>query len=160
MSIQDRNLKAGTALVARYKKKDYRCEVVTGEDGKLAYRTGGKEYESPSGAGSAVMGGQACNGWRFWTVEGEQQPRTKATTTRTAAKKAAPKAKAKQEPKAKRGSKRARKVAGGANGAEPASEPKPVHCGVCDQPFPNGREASEHMRDEHGSVEAPGIGSK
>jgi hypothetical protein len=104
------------------------------------------------------MGGQACNGWRFWTVEGEQQPRTKAATTRTAAKKAAPKAKAK--PKAKRGSKRARKVAGGANGAEPASEPKPVHCGVCDQPFPNGREASEHMRDEHGSVEAPGIGSK
>jgi hypothetical protein len=31
----------------------------------------GKRFKSPSSAGSAVMGGTACNGWRFWTVEGE-----------------------------------------------------------------------------------------
>src|SRR3546814_1952134 len=29
-------------------------------------------YKSPSAAGSAVMGGTACNGWRFWSLEGEE----------------------------------------------------------------------------------------
>jgi hypothetical protein len=36
----------------------------------------GKRFTSPSAAGSAVMGGTACNGWRFWAVEGEA-PATK-----------------------------------------------------------------------------------
>ena len=32
----------------------------------------GKRYKSPSSAASAVMGGKAVNGWRFWSVEGAE----------------------------------------------------------------------------------------
>ncbi len=76
MSIEDRNLAAGTKLVARYKGKEYTAEVVKTEEG-LRYRLeDGKEFKSPSSAGSAVMGGSACNGWRFWSLEGtEPKPR-------------------------------------------------------------------------------------
>jgi len=77
MTIEDRNLAIGTKLVARYKGKDYTAEVVETEEG-LRYRLeNGKEFKSPSSAGSAVMGGSACNGWRFWSLEG-QEPKPKA----------------------------------------------------------------------------------
>ena len=33
----------------------------------------GKEFKSISSAGSEVMGGIACNGWRFWSVEGQNE---------------------------------------------------------------------------------------
>ena len=74
MSIENRNLKPGTVLVAVYpsrgpKRKEHRCEVVAGEEGRVGYRLkDGREFTSPSAAASAVMGGTACNGWRFWTV--------------------------------------------------------------------------------------------
>ena len=68
MTIEDRNLKPGTKLVARYKGQEQAAEVVETEDG-IRYRLAdGTAYKSPSSAGSAVMGGNACNGWRFWTV--------------------------------------------------------------------------------------------
>ena len=128
MSIEDRNLKPGTTLVARYKKQEHRAEVVEGEKGNVLYKLeDGREFTSPSAAGSAVMGGVACNGWRFWSVEGAEEP--KAT-------KAKPKAKAKAEPKAK---------------AE-----EPVTCGDCGQEFPTAAEAAKHMQDEHNSPEAAG----
>lgn len=39
------------------------------EAGGLRYRLeDGREFRSLSSAGSAVMGGIACNGWRFWSV--------------------------------------------------------------------------------------------
>ena len=166
MSIEDRNLKPGTVLVARYKKRDHRCDVVKGVEGKVAFRVNGKEYGSPSAAGSAVMGGTACNGWRFWTPEGAAKATKKAATRATAAKKPAAKAKgaskAKSASKAKRGAKpkKSRKVAGGANGAQPAPEAKPINCGACGQEFPTSREAADHMRDEHGSREAAGGGGR
>ncbi len=155
--IEDRNLKPGTVLVARYKKRDHRCEVIKGEEGKVLYQVGGNDYTSPSAAGSAVMGGTACNGWRFWSIEGSVP--TKATRTPTAAKKAAAKPKAAKKAKAKRAR---RKLAGGANGAslngtDPAE--KPVACGDCGQEFPTSREAADHMRSAHGAPEAPGNGS-
>jgi hypothetical protein len=89
MSIKDRDLKPGTTLVARYKGQEHSAEVVKTEDG-IRYRLGdGREFKSPSSAGSAVMGGNACNGWRFWSLVGEEHP--------TAPKKAAAKkGKAKQ----------------------------------------------------------------
>ena len=72
MAIENRNLSAGTRLVATYKKQTYVCTVEEGEEGKLEYvLEDGKRFKSPSAAGSAVMGGSACNGWRFWSVEGE-----------------------------------------------------------------------------------------
>jgi hypothetical protein len=161
MSIEDRNLKPGTVLVARYKRRDHRCEVVKGEDGRVAFRVGGKDYGSPSAAGSAVMGGTACNGWRFWTPEGAEAPARKPTTRATSAKRAntTPKPKGRKA-KGKAKPKKARKVAGGANGEEPETPvEKPVNCGDCGQEFPTSREAGDHMRDEHGSLEAAGVGA-
>jgi hypothetical protein len=72
MAIDDRNLAPGTKLVARYKGKEHTAEVVETEAG-LRYRVAdGREFKSPSSAGSAVMGGSACNGWRFWSVAGNE----------------------------------------------------------------------------------------
>ena len=70
--IEDRNLAPGTRLVARYKKVEYHATVVEGETGGLRYRLDdGREFKSPSAAGSAITG-HACNGWVFWgLVEGE-----------------------------------------------------------------------------------------
>ena len=78
MSIEDRNLAPGTKLVARYKAKEYTAEVVKTEEG-LRYRLeDGREFKSPSSAGSAIMGGSACNGWRFWSVAGAEAAKPKA----------------------------------------------------------------------------------
>ena len=75
MALENRNPEAGTRLVARYKKAEYTATVVEGEEGGLRYRLeDGREFKSPSAAGSAVMGGVACNGWRFWSLAGEAQP--------------------------------------------------------------------------------------
>ncbi len=77
MAIEDRNLAAGTKLVARYKGKEYTAEVVETEEG-IRYRLeDGKEFKSPSSAGSAVMGGSACNGWRFWSLAGSEEAKPK-----------------------------------------------------------------------------------
>lgn len=67
MSIEDRNLKTGTKLVATYKKQEFTCTVKGTKDGLRFVLDDGREFKSPSSAGSAVMDGSACNGWRFWT---------------------------------------------------------------------------------------------
>ena len=142
MALPNRDLKVGTKLEARYKGQVYRAEVAAGEDGKLAYRLeDGQEFTSPSAAGSAVMGGVACNGWRFRSLEGDLP--AKAEKPKREAKAKAP-AKTKASAKAKVGA----KAKAGKNGTGP------VACGECGQEFPNSREAAEHMRDEHGSAEA------
>lgn len=72
MSIENRDLKPGTKLVARYKGREHTCEVMGTEAG-IRYRLAdGREFKSPSSAGSVVMGGTACNGWRFWSIAGEE----------------------------------------------------------------------------------------
>src|SRR5512140_2846954 len=111
MPLDNRNLEPGTVLVARYKGQDRTCEVVQTEDG-LRYRLDdGSEHKSPSSAGKAAMGGVACNGWRFWSLQGTEPARKpKAekpakTTPKKAPAKAAPKAKGKKaakKPKAAR----------------------------------------------------------
>jgi len=80
--IENRKLRPGTKLVGRHKGREHRAEVVTGEKGEVRYRlSDGREFKTPSGAGSAVMGGVACNGWRFWTVAGAKDAKpTKAST--------------------------------------------------------------------------------
>jgi hypothetical protein len=78
MPIENRDLEPGTRLVARYKKKEYSATVVQTDEG-LRYRLeDGREFKSPSAAGTAVMGGVACNGWRFWSVAGSGQAKPKA----------------------------------------------------------------------------------
>ena len=72
MVIENRNLSAGTRLVATYRKQHHACIVTPDENGKLMYvLENGRAFKSPSAAGSDVMGGVACNGWRFWSVEGD-----------------------------------------------------------------------------------------
>jgi hypothetical protein len=102
-------LEAGTKLVARYRKEEHTAEVVVGEDGQTLYRLAdGREFKSPSAAGSAVMGGVACNGWRFWSLasdtqdgtpaEPKAQSKPKATAMKASGKKASPKKQAEPEP--------------------------------------------------------------
>jgi len=68
MTIENREVKSGTRLVARYKGQEHTANVVETDAG-IRYRLAdGKEYKSPSAAGSAIMGGNACNGWRFWSM--------------------------------------------------------------------------------------------
>jgi hypothetical protein len=68
MPIENRNLVVGTRLVAKYKKVSYLCEVVETDAGVRYRLDDGRAFKSPSAAGTAVLGGQACNGWRFWSV--------------------------------------------------------------------------------------------
>ena len=88
--IEDRNLAAGTKLVARYKGRDFTCQVVDTKEGHRYVVDNGEdfvggEFKSPSSAGSAVMGGSACNGWRFWSLEGQEpKPKAKAKKADTA----------------------------------------------------------------------------
>lgn len=151
--IEDRNLKQGVVLKATYRKKEYTCRVAKGEGGKLSYKIGDKTYTSPSAAGSAVMSGVACNGWRFWTVEGSEKSKRAKPATR-AATKPAPKTKMPSKP-TKRTSKA--KPVKGASRTKPPAE-KPVSCGECRQEFRTSRAAGEHMRDAHNSAEAAGSG--
>ncbi len=70
--IKDRNLKAGTKLVAKYKGQEYVAEVIDGEGGKVVFWMDGKTYKSISALGVGVLGpGKTCDGWRFWSVKGE-----------------------------------------------------------------------------------------
>ena len=69
MAIKNRNLELGTKLIARYKKQEFRAEVIAGEGDKIMYRLNdGREFKSPSAAGTAITG-KSCNGWDFWSVE-------------------------------------------------------------------------------------------
>jgi len=68
MTIENRDLKPGTKFVARYKGQEHTAEVVETEGGVRYRLADGKEYKSPSAAGSAIMGGNACNGGRFWSL--------------------------------------------------------------------------------------------
>ena len=73
MAIEDRNLAIGIRIWANYKKTRYVCTVEAGEEGSLLFvLEDGSKHKSPSAAGSKVMGGKAVNGWRFWTVEGDE----------------------------------------------------------------------------------------
>ena len=124
MAIENRELPVGTRLVATYKKEAFVCTVEEGEDDRRAYvLADGRRYASPSAAGSAVMGGVACNGWRFWNQEGGEpaptlsQPKLRKATGKT---------------KAKAGSsgRKAQKANNGAHGGHPLLHPTAIQEGV------------------------------
>ncbi len=82
MAIENRNLEPGTKLIAKYKKEEYRAEVIAGEEGKVKYRlANGREFKSPSAADTAITS-KACNGWAFWSLDTgaaqEEPPETEA----------------------------------------------------------------------------------
>src|SRR5688572_18196332 len=88
MVIENRNLAVGTKLIAKYKGEQRKIEVLPGEPGTDGFvgkrpKDAAQVYKSPSSAGSAVMGGTACNGWRFWSVEGATEVKATASTKAT-----------------------------------------------------------------------------
>jgi hypothetical protein len=76
MVVANRNLKPGTRLIGRYHKQEHTCEII-GSDDKLVYRVNGKDFNSPSAAGTSVTN-HGCNGWAFWT---EASPKEAVTET-------------------------------------------------------------------------------
>ena len=100
MPITNRELAPGTILTGTLKKTVYQAEVVERPDG-IRYRVNGKDYKSPSAAGSAVMNGVACNGWRFWNVQGGETPLTDAERLALEVAKTVKQAKTAKTPKAK-----------------------------------------------------------
>jgi hypothetical protein len=139
MTIENRELAAGTRLVARYKKQDRTCEVVETPDG-LRYRLDdGTEHKSPSSAGKAAMDGVACNGWRFWSVEGtepaKREPKAKADKP----------AKSKKEPVAKKQAKKGKaKSAKKGKAHRAAATGDSFGCGVCPETFATQKKAVAH----------------
>ncbi len=95
MSIENRTLKLGMKLVARYKGKDHRAEGVKTADG-LRYRLDdGREFRSPSSARRRDHGRpQACNGWKCWSIAEAASPKSK--TSKARAKQAKPESPAAQ----------------------------------------------------------------
>ena len=84
MVIENRDLAAGTKLVARYRGQEHTVLVVGDAKTGLGFELdSGTIYKSLSSAGKAVMNGVACNGWRFWSRAGEEAPApaTKAKPT-------------------------------------------------------------------------------
>ena len=136
MPIENRNLEPGTVLTARYKKEERTCEVVQTDDG-LRYRLDdGTEHKSPSSAGKAAMEGVACNGWRFWTVQGTETPKRQPKP------KAEKPAKASPKNKPAKTSKAAKKPAAKAMRAKASDDS--YGCGVCDETFPTQKAAVAH----------------
>ncbi len=72
MALENRNLVAGTRLVATYKKQRYVCTVEAAEEGEgvVFVLEDGQRFKSPSAAAVAITQ-TAQNGWRFWSLEGE-----------------------------------------------------------------------------------------
>lgn len=71
MTIENRNLEAGTILAARYKGKRYECTVLESEGMKAYSLQDNSIHRSPSAAASKIMGGASVNGWRFWSLASE-----------------------------------------------------------------------------------------
>ena len=86
MPLENRNLEAGTRLAAKYKGQVHTCEVVQTEEGLRFRLEDGQEFKSPSSAGSAVMGGTACNGWRFWSLADQVTEKAKTAKKNDSAK--------------------------------------------------------------------------
>jgi hypothetical protein len=93
MALDNRELAAGTVLVATYKKASHRCEVVATGEGLRFKLEDGKLFKSPSSAGRGITGRVSCDGWKFWSLDGEapEKPATEPTTVTATAQPAKPK---------------------------------------------------------------------
>src|SRR3990172_6089844 len=153
MPLENRNLEPGTTLVARYKKQERTCEVVQTDDATpgsaqsgVRFRLDdGTEHKSPSSAGKAAMGGVACNGWRFWSLQGDLKPAKAAKE---------PKAEKPAKAPAKKGAKKAAKKGKGAKKAARMASSGSYGCGACGQEFPTMKLATEHALT-HTAAEPP-----
>ncbi len=90
MAVKDRTLDVGTRLVARYKKREHAATVVETDEG-IRYRLeDGREFKSLSSAGSALMNGVACNGWRFGSLADGGEAQTAEGKRRAKARRRSP----------------------------------------------------------------------
>ena len=144
MPIQDRNLAAGTRLAANYKKVRYVCEVGADEEGNQTFTVDGKTFKSPSAAASHVMGGQAANGWRFWTPEGE------ATTPDVAADNGETKAKPERKARAARSPRKFKLIKVMEEQPSDLEEGQVAYwCAACQRSFVAGAETPEVCPEGH-----------
>lgn len=75
MAITSRMLKPGERLAANYREQTHYVDVVEYEGNGMAFRLEtGDVFTSLSAAGSHVMGGISCNGWRFWSRVDDLRP--------------------------------------------------------------------------------------
>ena len=83
---------SGLAWWRTTRKQAHACMVEKAEEGegvRFALEDG-RKFKSASAAASAVMGGKAVNGWRFWSVqdaepkgkEGGEKPETQAAKSK------------------------------------------------------------------------------
>ena len=138
MTIENRDLAVGTVLTARYKKQDRMCEVVETPDGVRYRLDDGTEHKSPSSAGKAAMDGVACNGWRFWSVQGTEPARREPKAEK-------PAKNAKTKP-AKKGSTKKKSASKKTKGkaVRAASKGDSYGCGACGAEFPTMKAATKH----------------
>ena len=145
MPIENRELAAGTRLVARYKKQDRACEVVETAEGVRYRLDDGQEFKSLSTAGKVAMDGVACNGWRFWSLAGSEKPKRepKVKADKPKKERAAKKpAKAKAPPK--KGKAKSTKPKKGKAPRASAQRDASYGCGVCNETFPTLKKATKH----------------
>jgi hypothetical protein len=179
MAIQDRNLSVGTKLYARYKGTTYTAEVVEVQAlpkgmlpkdapadpdprlvTELRYRLAdGREFGSPSAAGTAVTG-KSCNGWAFWSVGdgAENTGPVRSTSARASRSTVTPAPK----PQAKRRGRKTQTETPPAENAPDGDEARddapqatepdegPVPCAECGETFPSVAAATEHYYATHG----------
>jgi hypothetical protein len=130
MTITDRNLSIGTQLSAKYKGQTYQATLVETEAGPRYRLDDGREFKSPSAAGSAVMNGNACNGWAFWSLAGEStsEGSTKPTTGATT------RARGRKATEAK---------------DTPSEDHEGITCAECGQGFATAEAATAHLQAVH-----------
>jgi hypothetical protein len=145
MPIENRELAAGTRLVARYKKQERTCEVVETAEGVRYRLDDGQEFKSLSTAGKVVMDGVACNGWRFWSVEGtekaKREPKVKADKPK---KERAAKKPAKAKAASKKGKAKSTKPTKSKATRAAAQSDASYGCGACSETFPTLKKATKH----------------
>lgn len=138
--IEDRNVTPGAVFTATYKGATYTAEAKGHEDGTVRFvLADGTEHKSLSSAGKHVMGGIACNGWRFWSPVGSQPAQAKAHGPRaTKAEKAsvpAPTAPKASKPKRATGTRRVRQVKPTRSQANCPEGQKRWFCSACMDAF-------------------------
>jgi hypothetical protein len=145
MPVENRELAAGTRLVARYKKQDRRCEVIETADGMRYRLDDGTKHRTPSSAGKAVTGG-ACNGWVFWSVEGTEKPKREPKAKAEKPAKAEKDPAAKKPAKAKAAPKKSAKAKSAKRGKamRAAATGESYGCGACGESFPTQKTAVAH----------------
>lgn len=64
--IQRPNPKKGTIFIKKYKKKEYRMEVIE-NNGIIEFKVNNKIYKSPTAAAKSITNNEV-NGWYFWKM--------------------------------------------------------------------------------------------